>query len=79
MCNVNETLLKYVECKCNYASDSEPESHSEEESCVSACSDSGDDSGPGPRKEPERPNGKGYLKCEMCDHCVIDKQRYPYG
>jgi len=62
-------VLKFVECKCNYASDSEPESRSEEESCVSACSDSGDDpGGPGPRAEPERPNTKGYLKCEACDH-----------
>ena len=62
--------MKYVECKCNYASDSEPESHSEVESCASACSDSGDDGGPGPRTEPERPrpNNKGYLKCKMCDH-----------
>jgi len=55
-------------CKAEYNSESEPESSSEEESCVSACSDSGDDGGPGPRTEPERPNNKGYLKCEMCDH-----------
>jgi len=56
-------------CKAEYNSESEPESSSEEESCVSACSDSGDDGGPGPRTgAPERPNNKGYLKCEMCDH-----------
>jgi len=49
-------------------SEPEPESSSEEEPCVSACSDSEDDGGPGPHAEPERPNNKGYLKCEMCDH-----------
>ena len=41
-------------CKAEYNSESEPESSSEEESCVSACSDSGDDGGPGPRTEPRR-------------------------
>ena len=56
-------------CKAEYNSESGPESSSEEESCVSACSDSGDNGGPGPRTgAPERPNNKGYLKCEMCDH-----------
>ena len=31
-------------------------------------SDSEDDGKPGSRAEPERPNDKGYLKCEACDH-----------
>ena len=56
------------DCKALCNSESEPESNSGEESCVSACSDSEDDGEPGSRAEPERPNDKGYLKCEACDH-----------
>jgi len=55
-------------CKAEYNSESEPESSSDEEPCVSACSDSEGEGEPGSRAEPERPNDKGYLKCEACDH-----------
>ena len=65
-------------CKAEYNSESEPESSSDEEPCVSACSDSEDDGGPEMHVEPKRPNTKGYLKCEMCDHWLPwlwDKKR----
>ena len=65
-------------CKAEYNSESEPESSSDEEPCVSACSDSEDDGGPEVHVQPERPNNKGYLKCEMCNHWLPwlwDKKR----
>ena len=73
-------ILKYIRCKCGveYNSESEPESDSEEEPRTSACSDSEDEGGPEMHVQPERPNNKGYLKCEACDHWLPwlwDKKR----
>ena len=64
--------------KAEYNSESESESNSEGELCVSACSDSEDDGGPEMHAQPERPNNKGYLKCEVCNHWLPwlwDKKR----
>ena len=50
-------------CKAELNSESEPES-SEEEPCYT-CSDSEGEGEPAPT---ERPNNKGYSRCQACDH-----------